>query len=105
MEKWGILHRTIYKGLNKGKGMLYYLNNQIKYEGDFVNDKFGGKVKYIFKDENYYIGQFKNRLKRGKGILYDKYGNIKYEIDFIVGKYEGKGKYIYENGDYYKGEF
>ena len=65
-----------------GKGIAYYKNGNIKFEGDFINDKYEGNGKYIFENGNYYIGEFKNDLKHGKGIIYYKNGNIKYEGDF-----------------------
>ena len=67
-------------GLRNGKGIEYYKNGNIKYEGDFVNDKFEGNGKYIWEDGEYYIGQEKNGLRNGKGIEYYKNGNIKYEV-------------------------
>ena len=45
-------------GLRHGKGILYYKNGNIKYEGDFVNDKYEGNGKYIWENGEYYIGQF-----------------------------------------------
>ena len=77
-----------YKGEIKGgkaygKGILYYKNGNIKYEGDFINDKYEGNGKYYYENSEYYIGQWKNGLKHGKGIIYYQNGNIKYERDFI----------------------
>ena len=43
-------------GLKHGKGIEYYKNGDIKYDGNFVNDKFGGDGKYIDESGNYYIG-------------------------------------------------
>ena len=53
--------------------------------------------KYIYEDDKYYIGEFKDNIPNGKGIKYYKNGNIQYEGDFINGKFEGNGKYYYEN--------
>ena len=75
-----------------GKGILYYKNGNIKYDGDFVNDKFEGNGKYIWENGNYYIGQWLNDKRHGKGILYYKNGNIKYDGDFVNGECEGNGK-------------
>ena len=91
--------------LKQGKGKLYYKNCSIKYEGDFVNDKFEGTGKYIWKNGEYYIGQWFNGLKHGKGILYNKNGKIKYDGDYIHNKKEGRGKMVYEDGEYYVGQF
>ena len=82
-----------------------YKNNNIKYEGDFVNDKYEGNGKYIWEDGEYYIGQFLNGLKHGKGTIYYKNKNIRYKGDFVNDKYEGNGKYIYANGNYYIGQW
>ena len=94
----------IINGKAYGKGILYYKNGKIRYEGDFINDKFEGNGKYYYENGEYYIGQFKNGKAHGKGILYYKNEKIKYEGDFINGKFEGFGNYYYENGNYYKGE-
>ena len=93
------------KGLKHGKGTLYYKNGNIKYEGDFIKDKFEGDGKFFWKDGEYYIGQFLNGFMHGKGTLYYKNGSIKYEGDFIKDKYEGDGRCNFENGEYYIGHF
>ena len=72
-----------------GKGILYYSNGKIKYEGDFINGKFEGIGRYNMENGDYYIGQWKNNLKNGKGIEYYSNGNIKYEGNFINGEMEG----------------
>ena len=64
--------------LKHGKGIIYYKNNTIKYEGDFINDKFEWYAKYIYESGNYYIGEFVNDLKHGKGIYYYKNNTIKF---------------------------
>ena len=43
-----------------GKRTLYDSNGNIWYEGNFVNDELEGYGKYIYEDDTYYIGQFKN---------------------------------------------
>ena len=58
--------------LRNGKGIVYYKNGSIKYEGDFVNDKKEGNGKYINKLGDYYIGEWKEDEKNGKGIDYYK---------------------------------
>ena len=92
-------------GLKNGRGTLYYRNNQIKYVGDFVNDKFEGQGRYNWEDCEYYIGQFINGLKNGKGTIYYEDNSIKYKGDFVNDKYEGQGKYIWKNGYYYIGPY
>ena len=70
-----------------GKGIEYYKNGNIKYEGDFVNGKYEGDGKYIYEKDYYYIGQFLNDKRHGKGILFYKNGDIKYEGDFVNDKF------------------
>ena len=99
-----------YKGkfknnLPNGKGIKYYPNGSILYEGDFINGKFEGKGKYIYDDGDYFIGQYKNGLRNGKGTIYYKNGIIMFEGEYINDKKEGNGKYIWEDGEYYVGQF
>ena len=61
--------------------------------------------KYIWEDNKYYIGEFKNNIPNGKGIKYYPNGNILYDGYFVNGKFEGNGKCIWENGEYYIGQF
>ena len=91
--------------LPNGKGVKYYSNGNILYEGYFLNGKFDGKGKYIYDNGDYFIGQYKNGLRTGKGKLYYRNGNIMYEGDFINNKRDGFGKYIYEDGKYYIGQW
>jgi len=88
-----------YKGqfknnLPNGKGVKYYSNGDILYEGDFNNGKFEGNGKYNYKDGSYFIGIYKNGLRNGKGMKYYRNGNIMYEGEYIDGKLEGNVKYI-----------
>ena len=92
-------------GKREGKGIEYYKNGEIKYDGDWNDDMPEGKGKFIDENGNYYIGEFKKGLKHGKGIEYNKKGKIVYEGDFINGKKEGEGKLIYDDGYYYIGPF
>ena len=98
-----VLNNTIITNTFHDKGKLYYPNNTLKYEGDFVNGGFEGNGKHIFPNGNYYIGQYKDSMQNGKGILYYKNGKIKYEGDFKNNVPDGNGKYIWENGNYYIG--
>ena len=66
-----------------GKGIEYYKNGKIKYEGDFIKDKHSGNWNYTWKDGEYYIGQYLNGKRHGKGTLYYKNRHIKYEGDFF----------------------
>ena len=50
----------------KEKGIIKYENGEIKYDGDWNNDLQDGNGKFVEKEGNYYIGEFKNGLKHGK---------------------------------------
>ena len=94
------------EGKRHGKGTLYNKYNNIKYEGDWVEDKYEGKGKLIeVADCKYYIGEFKKGKKQGNGI--DYYGDEKkyYEGDYNEDLKEGNGKRVYDNENYYIGEW
>ena len=87
-----------YKGEYKdnkpnGKGIKYYSNGNILYEGNFINGKFDGKGKYYYDNGMYFIGEYKNGLRNGKGIQYYKNGNILFEGDWIDDKRDGFKKW------------
>ena len=75
--------------LPNGKGIKYYSNGNILYEGNFINGKFEGNGKYYYDNGYYFIGEYKNGLRNGKGIIYYKNGNIQYEGDWVNDKPEG----------------
>ena len=87
------------KGKREGKGIEYYKNGGIKYDGYWSNDLPEGEGKFIDKKGHYYIGPFKQGLKHGKGVEYYPNGEKKYEGDFVNGKKEGKGIYRYDLDD------
>ncbi len=60
----------------QGKGIVYYHDNKIAYDGDWINGKPNGYGKYNYKNGEYYIGQWKNYLKHGKGTMYDSNDKI-----------------------------
>ncbi len=95
----------IFNGTAHGKGIIYYKNGSILYEGDFVNGKYEGNGKEIYENGTYYIGQFLNVFRHGKVVLYYQNNSILYEGDFDNDIFEGNGKLIYENGNYFIGQF
>ena len=77
------------------------MNDQIQYEGDWVNDKVKGYGKIIFSENgDYYEGQIDNNIINGKGILYNKKGMVKYEGLWINNEYQGYGNNINENREF-----
>ena len=79
----------IKNNIPNGKGIKYYKNGKIQYEGDFINGKFEGKGKFIYDNGDYFIGNFKNGLRNGKGIVYYSNGNIEIEGDYINNRING----------------
>ena len=92
-------------GHKNGSGRIYYKNNTIKYEGNFVHDKFEGEGRFNWDNGEYYVGEFKNGLRNGRGKQYYKNNTIKYEGNFLNDKYDGTGTYFAENGEYYIGNW
>ena len=64
-----------------GKGIEYYKNGEIKYEGNYVDD--GDAGCYHYENGDIYIGQFKNGKKNGNGCIYDKNNNLKMMGEFL----------------------
>ena len=74
--------------LRHGKGIQFYKNGKIKYEGDFSEDYFEGNGKLFKENGDYYEGQFEKDLKHGKGIEYYSDGKIKFKGIWILDKFE-----------------
>ena len=138
-DKYGKLtYEGEYKdGKKNGKGKKYYhndkddyINNYIKFEGEFLNGKkWNGKgydkkrnIIYELKNGNGYLkkyyyeyydrghlifeGEYKNSEKNGKGKEYDHYGALIYEGEYKDGKKHGKGKeYDHYGALIYEGEY
>ena len=58
MKMVNIIQINIKMVLKRGKRIYYYKNNSNKYEGDFIHDTFNGNGKYMYENEDNYIGQF-----------------------------------------------
>ena len=86
-----------------GKGILE--TDKIYYDGDFLDDKFNGNGKIIFKKENHsYEGEFLNNEINGYGIFKWNNGDY-YEGEMKNGKMNGKGKYVNKNGYVFLGKY
>jgi hypothetical protein len=90
-----VYNGSIVNGKMNGYGIIifnkYFLYDNIKkYEGDLKDNLFDGYSKITYKDNNIFIGNFKNGKKEGNGILYDNNGNIIlnniWTNDIILGK-------------------
>ena len=83
----------------------YTFKNGEDYRGEIISDYFEGKGMYIYKDDKYYIGKFKQNLRHGNGTLYYPSGKILYRGNFVNDKFEREGQYFWEKGEYYIGSF
>ena len=89
--------------IRDGNGELTTEN--YKYSGQFKDNKFNGKGKIEFiNEESTYEGQFEDNEIEGKGIYKWKNGDI-YEGQMKKGKMHGFGKYTYNDGRIYEGEY
>ena len=95
------------KGLKNGKGLLYYNDENQKferYEGEFKDDKIGGYGFMFWKNGNTFEGSFKNDKIHGKGIFNFIQGN-KYIGEYKKGARNGKGTLYYPDGKIYDGDW
>ena len=67
-----------------GKGIEYYEDGRIKYEGEFVDDEYDdNNGTFYYENGDIYNGQFKNGKKNGDGCIFDKNNNLKKIGKFI----------------------
>ena len=57
-------------GIRNGKGIMYYSNGNVKYDGDWLNGNIEGYGRFNWKNGYYYIGQWKKCVRSGKGAEY-----------------------------------
>ena len=118
----------VLNGVKFGKGILKGKNNEVIYEGHWVNDYQHGEGKQVLDENTIYIGEFFEGIISGKGKIVstsekkyyyegiflngEKHGHgeeiiheSRYIGDFYEGKRHGRGKYFVENGIYYEGQF
>ena len=89
-------------GLRHGFGKDFRKN--VRYEGEFLNDKKCGKGQIMFSSGDEYKGEFKDNLFNGYGRYKWKNGD-EYIGYYLNGKYHGEGLHKWGNNEYYKGQF
>ena len=86
-----------------GTGKLYYNNesNSLRYEGEFVNNKFSGSGWEYYKNNNFkYQGDWLNNKKHGQGTsYYEATGMMEYVGDWVHNEKHGSGTLFNENGE------
>ncbi len=89
-------------GLRHGFGKDY--RNNVRYEGQFLNDKKCGKGQIMFISGDEYIGEFQDNKFNGFGRYKWKNGE-EYIGNYLNGKFHGEGFHKWGNNEYYKGQF
>ncbi|MDB4742728.1 protein kinase [Cyclobacteriaceae bacterium] len=74
------------------------------YHGEYKNDEFHGKGKYIWADNGIYNGNWIEGEFHGEGTLYYANGN-QYHGNWLNGKKTGEGTFTWSNGDEYIGGY
>ncbi|MCH2043673.1 MAG: caspase family protein [Saprospiraceae bacterium] len=69
-----------------------------------TGDCSNGKGRYVYKNGDKYIGEFKDNKRHGRGNYYYTSGNI-YKGQFSDNNRHGYGTYTWKNGDTYIGEY
>jgi antitoxin component YwqK of YwqJK toxin-antitoxin module len=72
------------QGLKNGHGKMYHGNQNLKFEGGFVNGLFeGSKCGLYWSNGNLmYMGEMKDGRKEGGGIWYHENGRLRFEGDW-----------------------
>ena len=95
------IDHCLYEGFFKngkrfGKGRMILLNGDV-LEGDFVDGKLEGRVKYEFQDGSTYEGEWKDDAKHGEGKEVKLNGDI-YEGTYKTGLKHGYCKVEFVDG-------
>lgn len=78
------------EGFKQGKWTGYFIDGNIKYLGQYLNNGKNGKWEYFYKSGNReQIGNFNNGKYQGNWIWYYENGNIKREENYFNGKNDG----------------
>ena len=81
-----------------GEGKEYYKDGKIKFEGNFLDDKYDGEGKFYDENGEIYIGQFKNGKKNGNFCIIKDNELIK-EGEFENDEFINKEKSDVEDND------
>lgn len=99
----GSIYRgNFFEGLPQGNGEEIF-NNEASFKGFYLAGK-KKHGKFLWKNGNYYLGDFSDDLFHGYGIYTWGKDRI-YEGNWSLGKIDGKGKLKLKDGSYYDGEF
>jgi len=85
-----------------GKGKEYNWNDELLFEGEYLNGKRWNEKRYVLNNNITYI------LKEGKGYFkeYNNEGELRFKGEYLNGDKNGKGKEYNRNGDkIFEGEY
>ena len=85
----------------EGPGKFYYPDNNINYEGNFINDRFDGSGTFYYVNGfKSYEGNYSNGKRNGSGIsYYETSGSKEYEGNWSENEKHGQGSLFSEEGD------
>ena len=99
----GSIFTGFYLAGKKKHGKFLWKNGNY-YQGDFVNDVFHGYGVYKWGKERTYEGNWKEGKMHGKGKLMLIDGSY-YDGEFVEGKKCGRGLYVWNKDKYFEGEW
>ena len=79
----------IYETKFKGKEYDGY-NNNLVFEGEYLNGKRNGKGKEYYYGDLKFEGEYLNGKRNGKGKEYGTFGDLKFEGEYLNGKINGR---------------
>ena len=78
---------------------INYVDNALRFEGEYLNGKRHGKGKEYNEYGNLtFEGEYLNGKRNGKGKKYNAYGDLTFEGEYLNGKRHGKGREFYCGG-------
>ena len=89
-------------GLEREKRMLLTIDNEAKYQGEWIGNVRDGRGYQIWPDGSLYEGFWKNNKANGRGRLIHADGDV-YEGEWKDDKAHGYGVYIHADGARYEG--
>ena len=89
-------------GKRSGRGVLYYTNGNIEYDGNWFHGKKYGAGTYNYSDGSVYEGDWIRDKRNGKGTLTYQTGD-RFEGEWENDQKQGFGVYYYNDGDVYEG--
>ena len=98
----GDYHNSLNDGLTRQKRPMITIDNEAKYQGEWVNSVRDGRGYQIWPDGSLYEGFWKNNKANGRGRLIHADGDV-YEGEWKDDKAHGYGVYMHADGARYEG--